>query len=136
MIAMRVANLIMRHPKLVSSNYMNLKRLVFHLAHRHTTSVECNAFVVNLKLVHKTCTRYSIYDALCKINHSCVPNVEHIISEDSFVTCKTLKSIKKGDQIFINYLGDKEFSTPQKRTKYIQEIWKFNCSCEKCGTEL
>lgn len=62
-------------------------------------------------------------------NHSCAPNVITRIV-DNRIICRTIRPIRCGDQLFINYLDDLNW-TPNKRDS-IARIWDFQCKCEAC----
>lgn len=111
----------------------NLQRLLFNLAYRHTTTIQLNMFSEVSKVTSGgISTRFNVYDILSRYNHSCVPNIHHMIDEDETTCCITVRPIKKGEQLFIDYLVDKHFENHQKRKDYIKEVWGFDCTCEKC----
>lgn len=133
-IAHRAKKYILKLPQLLSFNRPDLPRIVFYLAYRHATSLEHYLFIIKSNVNYGICTRYSIYDVLSRFNHSCDPNIDHTIDEEGFISCTTNKPIKKGEQIFMNYLGDEKFSTTQQRFRYLKEVWNFDCSCKKCSS--
>lgn len=95
-------------PKLKSQND-HFGRLLFHMAYRHTTTLSLNTFseqeaISKGALLH----RYSIFDALSRLNHSCHPNLSSWIDDDDITYCTAARAIKKGEQVFITYLGDIE----------------------------
>lgn len=124
---------IMLHPQLEAFNSPNVKRLLFNLAYRHVNSIAMNAFSEEVKSsIGGICTRFYIFDILCRINHSCSPNVEHYRDDDDRTYCKVIKPIKAGEQLFINYLIHMEFQSIKERKQYIKQTWDFDCKCEKC----
>ncbi|XP_031621973.1 uncharacterized protein LOC116340000 [Contarinia nasturtii] len=132
-IAQRATKRIMQLEKLRSSNRPNLQRLIYHLAYQHATVIEVNLFSIESPICHGICTRYIVYDAPSRLNHSCTPNAEHRIDNNDFFHLAAIKHIKKGEQIFIDYLGSKEFKTAHERKDYLKDVWDFCCNCEKCA---
>lgn len=132
--AHRVIKCIKSLPEFKSFNSHSMQRLFFNLACRHISTIELNSFSEEFEISKGgTCTRYSMYDVLSRFNHSCIPNLHHFKDDNNIVRGVTIRPIKKGDQIFINYLADMNFDSTQERQKYILKHWKFNCLCEKCG---
>lgn len=132
-IARRVVCLTMQHTQLGPDNSSNTQRLLFNLAYRHVNSIAVNAFSEEIKCsAGGLCTRFSIFDTLCRINHSCSPNLEHFLDDDDRTYCVVARPIKKGEQVFINYVCQMEFLSTQERKKYIKENWDFDCKCQKC----
>lgn len=133
-IAHRVMKCIKLMPEFESFNSPDLQRLIFNLACRHISTIELNSFSEEFEITKGgTCTRFFMYDILSRFNHSCIPNVHHFKDDNNIVRGVTVRPIKKGDQIFINYLGSLNIST-QERRNYIVQHWKFVCECEKCGS--
>lgn len=71
-----------------------------------------------------------IYDVISLFNHSCCPNAFYAI-KDNHGYCLTVRPIKKGEQVFVNYLGDSVCDTRANRQSYIKR-WGFECDCERC----
>lgn len=135
--ARRIARYIMQIPEFNGMDLQHLRRLIFHLAHRHTSTIEMNAFSEQ-KTVSEggICTRYFIYDALSRLNHSCDPNIQHFTDDNDVTNCIVIRQIKSGEQCFINYLGGMEFETTEMRQNYIKKHWNFECKCEKCSAHV
>lgn len=132
-IAKRIVSLVKLLPQFAAINTVEHNRTLFHLAYRHTIALNLNTFSDETVLTKGgLVTRLAIHDTLSRFNHSCVPNVHHCIDKDNETHCVTIRPIKKGDQIFINYLGEKEFEDEEDRRRYLEETWGFNCCCEKC----
>lgn len=133
-LARRVMNItIQQCEQLKSVNEPKTRRLLFNLAYRHVNSIAINAFSEEIKCSDGgVCTRFSIFDTLCRINHSCSPNLEHFLDDDDRTYCVVARTIKKGEQVFINYACQMEFHSTQERKKYIKENWHFDCKCQKC----
>jgi hypothetical protein len=63
------------------------------------------------------------------INHSCDPNV-YIVMDGSEVAIRTLKPIKKDEEIYISYI---ESTNPYaRRQSELISRWFFTCKCSKC----
>lgn len=131
-IAHRVSRYIFQFRQFETSQ----KRLIFHLAWRLSSTIEINCFSEDTMLEEGTCTRYSMYDALCRVNHSCSPNIDHYDDEHNMKICTATRPIKRGEQLFISYLGVMKFQTVEERKQYIQELWGFDCKCEQCRPDL
>lgn len=120
---------------LLDFNEASKKRILFFLACKHINSLQINSFSEEVKLSKGTCTRYFIHDVLSRANHSCEPNVHHFYNDhddNNIIYGQTTRQIKKGEQIFINYLGRMTFTSNDIRRKYIKDLWSFDCTCNKC----
>jgi hypothetical protein len=63
------------------------------------------------------------------INHSCDPNV-YIVMDGAEVAIRTLRPIKKDEEIFISYI---ESTNPYaRRQSELKSRWFFTCKCSKC----
>jgi hypothetical protein len=62
-------------------------------------------------------------------NHSCDPNA-YIIMDGAEVNVRSLKPIKKDDEIFISYI---DTTNPYSRRQHeLKQRWFFTCKCAKC----
>lgn len=130
-----IANRICNYVKLsIPLRYFEThRRIIYHMAARHAVSIELNSFCEEFRVSKGgLCRRYSIFDAISRINHSCVPNVHHYIDENNVMNCIAVRPIKAGDQIFINYLSGSEEDDTAKRQNNIKTKWEFDCRCDKC----
>lgn len=97
---------------------------------------------------------WSLHHLVCMINHSCTPNaaIVHAECDESFlniarrennqsslaalVGCfgvKTLRPIKKGEEVTISYLDLGTYGDDvESRTRVLLETFRFLCTCEKC----
>lgn len=66
--------------------------------------------------------RVSIFDIISRLNHSCESNVDNFFDENGMMYCVANRSIKKGDQVFIDYLGGERYSSPLERRNVIEKI--------------
>lgn len=72
-----------------------------------------------------------IFDVLSMVNHSCAPNI-HFSIEGKMGYGVSVRPIKKGEQVFINYFsGDLSMPT-EKRQQILKDAWNFHCKCDKC----
>jgi hypothetical protein len=71
-----------------------------------------------------------IFDPLLgHINHSCDPNA-FIMMDGASVSLRTLKPIKKDEEIYISYVGT---TNPFPRRQHeLASRWFFKCDCTKC----
>lgn len=130
--ARQVVKHVMNHPKLISVN-TNVKHIIYALAYHHINSIALNSFSEETKCSEGGASvRYSIFDALCRLNHSCDPNLNHFLDDDDITYCVTARPIKSGEQLFINYLGEMKFKGTEERRNYIKENWDFSCKCQNC----
>lgn len=96
-------------------------RFLSHLLCHHIAVNAVNGF--DLTDCSMVCVLTSFF------NHSCAPNVITRIC-DNRIVCLSMRPIRSGDQLFINYLNDFTW-TPEKRDS-IEKCWGFRCECEAC----
>lgn len=106
------------------------QRFLQHLLCHHLAIVRANAFVEYFGAGGNLQSSY-IYDALSLFNHSCAPNAFYSTTNNVGYLL-AVRPIKKGDQIFINYLGDLADDSKDKRDKTLNGNWGFSCECERC----
>ncbi|XP_055302997.1 histone-lysine N-methyltransferase SMYD3-like [Sitodiplosis mosellana] len=73
----------------------------------------------------------SIGTVLSLLNHSCAPNLYNY-SVDNRKFCVTIRPVKKGEQLFISYLGPDDEQTAKQRQHLLKTKWNFECKCDKC----
>lgn len=73
----------------------------------------------------------SIGTVLSLFNHSCAPNLYNY-SVDNRKFCVTIRPVKKGEQLFISYLGRDDNQTANQRKHILKTKWNFECKCDKC----
>lgn len=132
-IANRAIKIIRSLPELKLPETQEFTRLLTQIAFRHASSLGLNVFSEEIKLNHGLYTRYILHDVLSRFNHSCTPKLHHFFDEDDVVHCVAVRPIKKGEQVFINYLVGMKFDSIEERKKYIEETWGFSCTCEICA---
>ncbi|KAG4078177.1 hypothetical protein HA402_002229 [Bradysia odoriphaga] len=64
------------------------------------------------------------------INHECMPNVVRLTATGQTVI-KTLRPIKQGEQLFVRYAIDPNWTTFQ-RQQHLFNICGFQCTCKMC----
>lgn len=72
-----------------------------------------------------------IHDFMSFFNHSCAPNAFYSII-GNYGYCLTVRPIQKGEQVFINYLGDQVEGTKADRQRILKDEWNIDCVCERC----
>lgn len=133
--ARRVVKHVMRQlESLDSVDTESLERILFNLAYRHVNSILINAFAEeNICSKGGVYTRFFMFDVASRLNHSCDPNVEHYTDDDEMTYFVASRTIKAGEQLFINYLCETEFQTTKERKNYLKQHWNFDCTCSKCN---
>lgn len=134
--AHKVVKYVSSLPNINDSTKPDLSRVLFCMACRHIATIEINSFSEEIVVNKGVCTRFSIHDVFSRINHSCTPNLHHYFDSENITRCVTVRPIKKGDQIYINYLGELKFDDEKSRKNYIQKHWSFICNCEMCSVNI
>lgn len=107
------------------------QRFLMHLLLHHAIVTPKNAFVDCAHVDNQRTTLKYVFDALSIMNHSCSPNLS-FTTMGKYGYCVSVRPIKKGDQMFINYLGDDAHQTFDMRQKILKDVWGFECKCDKC----
>lgn len=112
------------------------RKFLMHLTIHHITIIRTNQFRHERKNIgaHKMRTDY-VYDVLSLINHSCSPNLFNYSTPDNIGYCMTVRPIWKGEQVFINYLGNDTRMSRVERQEKLKLAWNFDCKCEKCKSD-
>lgn len=97
------------------------RRFLMHLVAHH--------FLVILNNTHGGRTYQSLGNIFSMFNHSCAPNLLQYFERKQHLV--TIRPVKKGDQLFICYLG-KGNQSRDERQKTLKSNWNFVCTCEKC----
>ncbi|KAG6856244.1 hypothetical protein H0H87_006103 [Tephrocybe sp. NHM501043] len=75
-------------------------------------------------------TSAAVFDAISRANHSCCPNARYTANASSFsLSLRALRSIKAGEQIFINYGVTSE---PTAKRRSVLLPYGFSCTCALC----
>jgi SET domain-containing protein len=64
------------------------------------------------------------------MNHHCIPNIRYTYDNNRVMTCKAVKPIKKGEQIFNSYT--KVLWGTNQRRMHLYYSKNFLCKCERC----
>lgn len=108
------------------------KHILSTMASRHIATIKINSFSEEFPICQGKVSRVSLHGLISRINHSCMPNVEHYFDDNNFIRCETKRPIKKGDQIFISYLSAMQFENTISGREYIEKLWHFTCQCDMC----
>lgn len=66
-------------------------------------------------------------------NHSCAPNVT-CVDYGNLRIAITLRPIKKGQQVFVTYVGaERRSHSTKERREHLQKTFGFKCQCEMCS---
>lgn len=96
----------------------------------HLTVIPQNSFEYPRLELGWIKTNY-IYDVLSLINHSCAPNIFFYQNPSEISHCVVVRPISRGQQLFINYLGNDVKKTDAERRERLK-FWSFSCKCERC----
>lgn len=136
-IAKRVYKLVVRSLHFKQVKLEDYERLIVTLARLHAASIKSYWFSENFPVSEFGVIEcYFIYSFLCRINHSCAPNLHHYIDDNHITHCVTIRPIKRGEQVFINYVIGMELENKQERQFHIKDSWYFDCQCEKCCQDV
>ncbi len=112
-----------------------LMHMTFHLCGVFKTNRMTLGKIMNINSsIHHGQVEYyglAVYNLASYFNHACVPNVACQIHDDLLVW-KAIKPIKKGEQLYIDYM-DFEVDTPKaERRGNLRDVYGFLCACELC----
>ncbi|XP_037032561.1 SET and MYND domain-containing protein 4-like [Bradysia coprophila] len=99
------------------------QRFLLHLLGHHICVINSNAF-------SNHGDQYFTFIIQSYFNHSCIPNLVRFECGNKTI-CTTTRPVKKGDQLFVFYLGY-EMKDRQSKANFLQENFGFRCKCEKC----
>lgn len=97
------------------------QRFLMHLIVHHATVIPKNAFF-DVAVYSEQHTIKYMFDILSIVNHSCAPNM-HFSLKGKCGYCVTVRPIKRGDQVFINYLGDDVYMPTEQRQFRLKASW-------------
>ncbi|XP_053970058.1 uncharacterized protein LOC128871912 isoform X1 [Anastrepha ludens] len=86
------------------------------------TSITCNQIHQVLSLPCPT---------LRKFKHSCAPNVDIVILDNGMVMGRTMRYIKKDEELFVSYKAHYMRHTREERHIFLKQI-NIDCQCEVC----
>ncbi len=103
------------------------QRFLLHLIGHHICAINSNAFSIQGD-------QFFTFIIQSYFNHSCIPNLVRFECENKTI-CTTTRPVKKGDQLFVFYLGY-EMKDAQAKAKFLDENFGFQCKCGKCVSML
>ncbi|XP_012158554.1 uncharacterized protein LOC101463250 isoform X2 [Ceratitis capitata] len=68
---------------------------------------------------------------LKKFNHSCIPNVDIVKLDNGLVMGKTLRDVKRGDELLVSYKANYMHHTRVERQTLLKQL-NIECHCEIC----
>ncbi|XP_031633952.1 uncharacterized protein LOC116347495 [Contarinia nasturtii] len=105
-------------------NSIRKARFLMHLVAYHQLLLSKNA----INDVQNACQDISNVGVVFSLfNHQCVPHLLILGLKDRIVGI-TQRPIKKGDQVFVQYVMD----FVENRQEYIKRKFEFECKCDKC----
>lgn len=110
---------------------LSSERFLMHLLLHHLGVIRMNGFNSTFGWNKNLNCKY-IHDTISLLNHSCAPNAYYTNQQNLVGQLITVRPIKRGDQIFINYLGDGVDRLRESRRRFIERYWKFHCECDRC----
>lgn len=99
------------------------RRFLIHLLGHHICVINSNAFSNHGH-------QFFTFIMQSYFNHSCIPNLVRFECGNKTI-CTTTRPIRKGDQLFVFYLGY-EMKDRQSKAKFLDENFGFRCKCDKC----
>lgn len=101
------------------------KRFLMHLVSYHAVVVDSNIFPIE--------EGFAVRNVFSMFNHSCDANVT-VNASGKICYCTASRALKKGEQLFINYLKPDEMKLPkEQREDILDKFWGFKCKCRKCA---
>lgn len=114
---------LMKIPKIAMLFDCDEKRtFLAHLVAHH--------FLVILNNAHGNKSYQAIGGVFSMFNHSCTPNLMQFFDGKQHLV--TTRNVRKGDQLFISYLG-KQKQSHEQRQEIFKSKWNFVCNCERCN---
>lgn len=110
-----------------------LMHLTIHLSGIFKTNRQSLAEINSFSIMGDSVEHFglAIYNLRSYLNHACTPNVV-CLSYDNVSVCKAIKPIKKGEQLFIDYMETDLDTRRTVRQGQLKAIYGFSCGCELC----
>lgn len=108
------------------------RRFLMHLVQHHISMILHGAYnkrIVPIGGVNITGTYFNIVAK--HLNHSCIPNVCHILKDGS-INCVVIRPIKKGEELFISYVTLHDFQSEAQRRLVLMHRY-VECDCKRCN---
>ncbi|XP_014212940.1 SET and MYND domain-containing protein 4-like [Copidosoma floridanum] len=111
---------------LETENYSNFEESLFDYSYSHYLPRE------EVDEASENKNLGSIITSFCSLfNHNCCNNVERLFTCNTEIVLFTSRSVKKGEQLFINY-GTDIFTENLKQRSSLEKKYDFVCDCRAC----
>ncbi|GLI63619.1 hypothetical protein VaNZ11_006634, partial [Volvox africanus] len=116
-------------------------------SHAHANGIDGNRNVVSGGAEHDTASwsnppsgeeqvgHLGIFPSFSMLNHSCLPNAVNFVVGGRMLVVAA-RSIQKGSEVLINYLGRASLRPLEERQAQLAEGYYFSCDCPRCRAEL
>ncbi|XP_031626072.1 SET and MYND domain-containing protein DDB_G0273589-like [Contarinia nasturtii] len=104
-------HLILQHYSIIKRNSLGI---------HSESNIENQSNVIEIMPIH-----FSLF------NHSCSPNIKYVKIGNKLVAF-TVLPVKKGDQLFIQYIKELDNLETKERRDILRETFQFECKCSKC----
>lgn len=98
--------------------------------------------ILSSSLMHLDKAFQPVATIFAYLNHSCAPNLLYINSPNygNRLMCITVRPIKKGQQLFVNYMDLKircseDYTKNTYRRRFLLNTFGFKCTCECCKSD-
>mmetsp|Transcript_8184 Transcript_8184/g.11801 ORF Transcript_8184/g.11801 Transcript_8184/m.11801 type:complete len:272 (+) Transcript_8184:49-864(+) len=87
----------------------------------------------SVKLTGSNASEGGVFPIMCRMNHSCDPNVQHHWDEQlELLFLFATRDIQKGDELYCSYGQFHAHQATQERRDHLMSNFGFHCLCEKC----
>ncbi|RPB01129.1 SET domain-containing protein [Choiromyces venosus 120613-1] len=104
-------------------------------AQAHGMTIEAGIWLTNCFLISTSTS--AIFDAMSRINHSCIPNVEmEWCEERGLMGVFAKRDLIAGDEVCRSYFEEEVgHRLVDVRREYLKGGWAFECGCKRCVNE-
>lgn len=107
------------------------RRFLMHLVQHHISMILRGAYNKRLIPIGGVNITDTYVNIVAKhLNHSCIPNVCHIL-KDGYIVCTVIRPIKKNEQLFISSITWDKLGSDTIRRAVLKSRY-INCTCERC----
>ncbi|KAG0642281.1 hypothetical protein HOY80DRAFT_1134622 [Tuber brumale] len=101
----------------------------------HRVGAEAGIWTTNCILLSPSTS--AVFEAMSRINHSCIPNVELEWSEEhGLMGLFATRDLAAGDEAFRSYFEERYgHRLVDVRQEYLKGGWAFECGCRRCVNE-
>lgn len=99
------------------------QRFLMHLVLHH--------LAINVLNASESEVSASIGNVFSLFNHACAPSIYNYSVNNQKIGI-TIRPVKKGEQLFISYLGLDTEQPVEQRQQSLRMKWDFECKCDKC----